>query len=261
MLPRIFTSITAVCYKHVLMKRLNVAMIGYQIHGQGPQQCLAAGGPVFSTLPFEPVMKVICGRDEAGVERGRRDSAGRNTRPTGKRSSHARTLTSWTSARPATRTCPSPSPRPKREEGRLLREAAGQHARRRPSGCSTPFEANGVHTHALPQLPPRARRGARQADDRRRADRARSITIAAHTCRTGSLTRNSRASGVWRRPGPGPARSATSRLTSVDLARYLVGEITEVAGLLKTFITERPLPGGADDEGPGGRGRRGARRS
>src|SRR6185503_12342589 len=29
---------------------------------------------------------------------------------------------------------------------------------------------------------------------------------------------------------------------SIDLARYLVGEITEVSGLLKTFITERPLP-------------------
>jgi predicted dehydrogenase len=31
---------------------------------------------------------------------------------------------------------------------------------------------------------------------------------------------------------------------STDLARYLVGEITEVSGLLKTFVTERPLPGG-----------------
>ncbi|MFL6208622.1 MAG: Gfo/Idh/MocA family protein [Pyrinomonadaceae bacterium] len=30
---------------------------------------------------------------------------------------------------------------------------------------------------------------------------------------------------------------------SIDLARYLVGEITEVSGLLKTFIKERPLPG------------------
>ena len=30
---------------------------------------------------------------------------------------------------------------------------------------------------------------------------------------------------------------------SVDLARHLVGEITEVTGLLKTFVTERPLPG------------------
>lgn len=29
---------------------------------------------------------------------------------------------------------------------------------------------------------------------------------------------------------------------SIDLARYLVGEITAVSGLLKTFISERPLP-------------------
>jgi predicted dehydrogenase len=29
---------------------------------------------------------------------------------------------------------------------------------------------------------------------------------------------------------------------SIDLARYLVGEITDVSGLLKTFIKERPLP-------------------
>ena len=29
---------------------------------------------------------------------------------------------------------------------------------------------------------------------------------------------------------------------SIDLARYLVGEIAEVCGLTKTFITERPLP-------------------
>jgi predicted dehydrogenase len=30
---------------------------------------------------------------------------------------------------------------------------------------------------------------------------------------------------------------------SLDLARYLVGEISEVVGTLKTFVTERPLPG------------------
>jgi predicted dehydrogenase len=29
---------------------------------------------------------------------------------------------------------------------------------------------------------------------------------------------------------------------SIDLSRYLVGEITEVSGLLKTFIKERPMP-------------------
>src|SRR5262249_38991238 len=29
---------------------------------------------------------------------------------------------------------------------------------------------------------------------------------------------------------------------SIDLARYLVGEVTDVSGLLKTFIKERPMP-------------------
>lgn len=50
---------------------------------------------------------------------------------------------------------------------------------------------------------------------------------------------------VWRlekaQAGSGALGDISSH--SIDLARYLVGEITEVAGLLKTFITERRLPG------------------
>jgi predicted dehydrogenase len=49
---------------------------------------------------------------------------------------------------------------------------------------------------------------------------------------------------VWRlekaRAGSGALGDLLSH--SIDLARYLVGEITEVSGLLKTFISERPLP-------------------
>ena len=37
---------------------------------------------------------------------------------------------------------------------------------------------------------------------------------------------------------------------SIDLARFLVGEITEVAGHLETFIKERPLPGNRLARGP-----------
>jgi predicted dehydrogenase len=36
---------------------------------------------------------------------------------------------------------------------------------------------------------------------------------------------------------------------SIDLARYLVGEITDVSGLLKTFIKERPLPNDPSKKG------------
>jgi predicted dehydrogenase len=52
---------------------------------------------------------------------------------------------------------------------------------------------------------------------------------------------------VWRlekaKAGSGALGDIASH--SVDLARYLVGEIIEVAGLLKTFISERPLESGS----------------
>ena len=51
---------------------------------------------------------------------------------------------------------------------------------------------------------------------------------------------------VWRleraRAGSGALGDIASH--SLDLARYLVGEITEVCGHLETFIDERPLPDG-----------------
>jgi predicted dehydrogenase len=52
---------------------------------------------------------------------------------------------------------------------------------------------------------------------------------------------------VWRlqkeRAGSGALGDIASH--SIDLARFLVGEITEVSGLLETFVPERPLEGGS----------------
>ena len=60
---------------------------------------------------------------------------------------------------------------------------------------------------------------------------------------------------VWRlekaKAGSGALGDIASH--SLDLARYLVGEIAEVTGLMSTFVTERPLPGG---KGYGARRRR-----
>jgi predicted dehydrogenase len=51
---------------------------------------------------------------------------------------------------------------------------------------------------------------------------------------------------VWRlekaKAGSGALGDIASH--SIDLARHLVGEITEVSGLLETFVPERPLPEG-----------------
>lgn len=50
---------------------------------------------------------------------------------------------------------------------------------------------------------------------------------------------------VWRLEKATAGSGALGDLVShtADLSRFLVGEIKEVAGVLKTFITERPLPG------------------
>ncbi|MGH9341864.1 MAG: Gfo/Idh/MocA family protein [Acidobacteriota bacterium] len=56
---------------------------------------------------------------------------------------------------------------------------------------------------------------------------------------------------VWRldkkKAGSGALGDIASH--SLDLARYLVGEITEVSGALQTFIQERPLPGNRKKKG------------
>jgi len=56
---------------------------------------------------------------------------------------------------------------------------------------------------------------------------------------------------VWRLEKAKAGSGALGDLSShiIDLARFLVGEITDVAGLLKTFINERPLEAGSQKLG------------
>ena len=57
---------------------------------------------------------------------------------------------------------------------------------------------------------------------------------------------------VWRLDKTQSGSGALGDLVAhvVDLARYLVGEITAVCGHLETFIKERPLPGNSGARGP-----------
>lgn len=50
---------------------------------------------------------------------------------------------------------------------------------------------------------------------------------------------------LWRMDKKQAGSGALGDIVShtLDLSRFLVGEITEVSGMMKTFITERPLPG------------------
>src|ERR1051325_5282362 len=50
-----------------MKNKLNVAMIGYKFMGKAHSNAWRQVARFFDA-PFEPVMKVICGRDEAGVK-------------------------------------------------------------------------------------------------------------------------------------------------------------------------------------------------
>ena len=52
-------------------KPLNVAMIGYQFMGRAHSNAWRQVGRFFD-LPFEPVMKVVCGRNAVEVEKAAR---------------------------------------------------------------------------------------------------------------------------------------------------------------------------------------------
>src|SRR5262245_26597131 len=49
-------------------KKLNVAMIGYDFMGRAHSTAWRQVYHYFRDLPFEPVMKVVCGRTEAKVK-------------------------------------------------------------------------------------------------------------------------------------------------------------------------------------------------
>src|ERR1043165_4084881 len=57
--------------RNILMAKLNVAMIGYQFMGKAHSNAWRQVGR-FYDVPFEPVMKVVCGRNEAGVREAAR---------------------------------------------------------------------------------------------------------------------------------------------------------------------------------------------
>ena len=193
------------------MPTINVALIGYTFMGKAHSNAYRQVGPFFSPR-LTPRMKVLCGRTPAKVKAAAKQLGWEETSTDWEEVVnrkdidvvdiiHARRLARRDRHR-----------RRARGQGGLLREAARQHragsrahARRRQEGRRDP--------HDLPQLPPRARRHAGEAAHRRRRSSARSATIAAPTCRTGSPTRRSRWSGGSTRTRRAPAPSATSRPT------------------------------------------------
>ena len=222
------------------MKKLNVAMIGYKFMGRAHSNAWRQVGRFFD-LPYEPVLKVICGRSEPDVKQAAAKLGSEE---------HA---TSWEAvvARPDIDIIDICTPGDSH-----LPIAVQAAAARKTILCEKPL-ANSL-SDAETMLGAVQRAGVIHmiCHNYRRVP---AVTLARRLIEEGRIGTIRHFRGVylqdwivdpefprvWRlekaRAGSGSLGDIASH--SLDLARYLVGEISEVSGLLETFIRERPLPG------------------
>ncbi len=229
------------------MKKLNVAMIGYKFMGKAHSNAWRQVGRFFD-VPFEPVMKVVCGRNETDVRKAA-DQFGWEEAATDWREVVSRDdidivdvctpgdthLPIAIAAAEAKKTvfCEKPLANTLEEAEQMLASV----------------RENGV-VHML-------------CHNYRRAP---AVSLAKRLIQEGRIGRIHHYRGtylqdwivnpsfprVWRleksKAGSGALGDIGSH--SIDLARYLVGEISEVSGLLETFVRERPLPDDPSTMGP-----------
>ncbi len=223
------------------MKKLNVAMIGYQFMGRAHSNAWRQVGRFFDT-PAEAVMKVVCGRNADGVEMaaaklGWEESA-----------------TSWEDvvARPDIDAIDICTPGDAHMPIAIAAAKAGKAILCEKPLANTLEEAEKMLAAAQQSGVPHM-----LCHNYRRAP---AVALAKRMIDEGRIGRLHHYRGtylqdwivdpdfprVWRlekaKAGSGALGDIGSH--SLDLARHLVGEITEVSGLLETFIGERPLPEG-----------------
>lgn len=226
--------------------KLNVAMIGYAFMGRAHSNAWRQVGHFFD-LPVEPVMKVVCGRDASAVEAAANQLG------------WAEHSTTWQEvvARPDVDIVDICTPGDSHEEIAIAAAEAGKTLL-----CEKPLANDVRGAEAMLAAAERAGVLHMICHNYRRVP---AVALAKRWIGEGRLGTLRHYRGtylqdwivdpefprVWRlekaKAGSGALGDIASH--SIDLARYLVGEITEVSGMLETFIDERPMPEG------GGRGK------
>lgn len=229
------------------MKELNVAMIGYKFMGKAHSNAWRQVSRFFDT-PLQPVMKVLCGRNEEQVK----ESATRYGWE--EHSTSWEEVVSRTDIHVVDICTPGDSHLP-------IALAAAEN--KKVVLCEKPL-ANSV-AEAEQMLEAVERNGVIHmlCHNYRRVP---AVALAKQIIEQGQIGQIHHYRGtylqdwlvspdfprVWRLERATAGSGALGDLVShsVDIARYLVGEITEVAGLLKTFIAERPLERGSGTMAP-----------
>jgi predicted dehydrogenase len=222
------------------MKKLNVAMIGYKFMGRAHSNAWRQVGKFFD-LPYEPVLKVICGRSEAevkmaAVKLGWEEHATAWQDVVGRKDIHIVDICT-----------PGDSHMP---------IALGAAEAKKVVFCEKPLANSLAEAQRMLDAVERAgvlhmlchnyRRVPAVALAKQLIDEGRIGTIRHYRgvyLQDGLV--NPESPRTWRhekaKAGSGALGDIASH--SLDLARHLVGDIAEVSGMLETFVHERPLPG------------------
>jgi predicted dehydrogenase len=222
------------------MKKLNVAMIGYQFMGRTHSNAWRQVGKFFD-LPFEPVLKVVCGRNEGELQKA------------AAKLGFEEHSTSWQEvvARKDIDVIDVCTP----GDSHLPVVLAAAEAKKTVL-CEKPLGNTLPEAERMLAAVERAGVLHMLCHNYRRVP---AVALAKELILAGKLGKIRHFRGVylqdwivdpefprvWRlekaKAGSGALGDIASH--SLDLARYLVGEIAEVTGTLKTFVNERPLPG------------------
>jgi predicted dehydrogenase len=223
-----------------MKKKLNVAMIGYQFMGRAHSNAWRQVGRFFDT-PAHPVLKVVCGRTEAKVKIAAETMGWEEY------------ATSWENViqRKDIDVIDICTPGDSHVEIAVAAAESGKVVLCEKPLANTLAEAEKMldavrKNSVIHMICHNYRRAPAVSLARQLIDEGRIGKIFHYR---GTYLQdwivNPDFPRVWRlekaKAGSGALGDIASH--SIDLARYLVGEITEVSGLLKTFITERPLPG------------------
>ncbi|HKA18962.1 MAG TPA: Gfo/Idh/MocA family oxidoreductase, partial [Blastocatellia bacterium] len=222
-----------------MKKKLNIAMIGYQFMGRAHSNAWRQVSRIFDA-PFEPVMKVICGRNEAAVKQAAAKYGWEEQ------------ATNWEEVVrrkdiDVIDICTSGDAH--------MPIAVGAAEAKKVVFCEKPL-ANTLDEAKQMLAAVQSNACIHMLCHNYR--RAPAVLIAKRFIDEGQIGEIYHYRGsylqdwlvdpdfprVWRlekaRSGSGALGDLVSH--TADLSRFLVGEISEVAGLLKTFIAERPLP-------------------
>jgi predicted dehydrogenase len=225
-------------------KKLNVALFGYDFMGRAHSNAWRQVARFFPDLPFDPVLKVVVGRTEAKVKAAR------------ERLGFEAYATDWSEVVARTDIDVVDICTPGDSHAPIAVAAAEA---RKAILCEKPLANTVADAKRMYTAAERARVVHMLCHNYRRCP---AVALAKQIIDEGALGEIRHYRGVylqdwivdpnfprtWRlekaRAGSGALGDILSH--TMDLSRYLVGEPVEVSGLLKTFVSERPL---ADEPG------------